>query len=157
MTEDPIDALAREFMLVGRHHLSPARRPGALDRSAYVVLSRLEAGGPLTARGIADALNLEISTVTRQVGAMRRAGLVERTPDPDGGPAHLLRPTATGVRRLAADRAAYRSGIGTVLAGWSTHDVDELNRLLRRLNEDIEQRQSGVWPRPPAPDRAASR
>lgn len=148
--EDPLAAIERELMLIGRHHLSPAhtRTPDALDRSAYVVLSRLEAGGPLTARGVADALTLEISTVTRQVGAMRRAGLVERIPDPDGGPAHLLRPTAAGLHRLAADRAAYRGGIGRVLEDWSDRDREELRAVLRRLNEAIEDRQSQPWPRP---------
>ncbi|WP_221775575.1 MarR family winged helix-turn-helix transcriptional regulator [Pseudonocardia petroleophila] len=155
MTDDPLGAIERELMLIGRHHLSPVHTkvPGALDRSAYVVLSRLEAGGPLTARGIADALTLEISTVTRQVGAMRRAGLVERIPDPDGGPAHLLRPTGAGRRRLAADRAAYRGGIGRVLEDWSDHDRAQLRDVLRRLNEDIEARQAQPWPRP---DRSAA-
>ncbi|WP_218616056.1 MarR family winged helix-turn-helix transcriptional regulator [Pseudonocardia abyssalis] len=159
MTDDPLTAIERELMLIGRHHLSPVhtRVPGALDRSAYVVLSRLESGGPLTARGIADALTLEISTVTRQVGAMRRAGLVERIPDPDGGPAHLLHPTVAGLHRLAVDRAMYRDGIGRVLDDWSHDDREQLRDVLRRLNEDIEARQDQPWPRPDPARRSPSR
>lgn len=111
--------------------------------------SRLEADRPLTAREVADALQLEISTVTRQVGAMLRAGLVERIPDPDGGLARRLRPTRIGLRRLAADREVYRAGLGKVVEGWSARDRDELNTLLRRLNEGIESLQSGRWPRSP--------
>ena len=147
--DDTLAGLERELMLIGRHHLSPVhpRSPGALDRSAYVLLSRLEAGRPMTAREISEALQLEISTVTRQVGAMLRAGLVERIPDPDGGLARKLRPTRTGLRRLAADREIYRAGIGRVVQDWSDGDRRRLEDLLRRLNEGIESLQAGHWPR----------
>lgn len=146
---DTLAGLERELMLIGRHHLSPVhtRSPGALDRSAYVVLSRLEADRPLTAREISEALALEISTVTRQVGAMLRAGLVERIPDPDGGLARKLRPTRAGLRRLAADREAYRAGLGKVVQEWTEDDRCRLEVLLRRLNEGIESLQAGPWPR----------
>src|SRR6266496_1738992 len=99
--EHLLEALSRELTLVSRHQLVTAAR-GVLERSAYLMLNRIDVTGPMTARELADALQLEISTVTRQVGAMLREDVVERIPDPSGGPARRLRITETGAIRLAA-------------------------------------------------------
>lgn len=135
--------IERELTLVSRHQLATTAR-GVLERSAYLLLSRIDATGPMTARELADALQLEISTVTRQVGAMLRDELVERIPD---RPARRLRITPTGAARLAADRERYRTGLGRIIADWPDADRAELYRLLRALNERIETVQGTPWPR----------
>jgi DNA-binding MarR family transcriptional regulator len=145
--EHLLDHIERELTLVSRHQLATTAR-GVLERSAYLLLSRIDATGPMTARELADALQLEISTVTRQVGAMLRDDLVERIPDPAGGPARRLRITPTGATRLAADRERYRTGLGRVIADWPDADRADLYRLLRALNERIETLQGTPWPRP---------
>src|ERR1044072_4235295 len=76
--------IERELTLISRHQLATTAA-GVLERSAYLMLNRIDATGPMTARELAGALQLEISTVTRQVGAMLRDHLVERVPDPAGG------------------------------------------------------------------------
>lgn len=144
--EHLLDVIERELTLVSRHQLATAGK-GALERSAYVMLSRIDATGPMTARELATALQLEISTVTRQVGAMLRGRLVDRVPDPDGGPARRLRITPTGAARLAADREHYRTGLGKVIAEWPDTERADLYRLLRALNERIETLQGTPWPR----------
>jgi DNA-binding MarR family transcriptional regulator len=141
--EHLLEAITRELTLVGRHQLAT----GALDRSAYLILSRIDVTGPMTARELATALQLEISTVTRQVGAMLRDDLVERIPDPSGGLARRLRITPTGASRLAADRSRYRDGLGKVVTDWPDADCADLYRLLRALNERIEGLQGAPWPR----------
>jgi len=138
--------IERELTLVSRHQLATTAR-GVLERSAYLLLSRIDATGPMTARELADALQLEISTVTRQVGAMLRDDLVERVPDPAGGQARRLHITPTGATRLAADRERYRTGLGKVIADWPDADRADLYRLLRALNERIEAAQGTPWPR----------
>ncbi len=144
--EHLLDDIERELTLVSRHQLATVAK-GVLERSAYLVLSRIDATGPMTAREVAGALQLEISTVTRQVGAMLRDGLVERIPDPAGGLARKLRITPTGATRLSADRERYRAGLGKVVADWPEDDCAELYRLLRSLNERIEALQGTPWPR----------
>ena len=144
--EHLLDAIERELTLVSRHQLATATT-GVLERSAYLMLSRIDATGPMTARELADALQLEISTVTRQVGAMLRDDLVERIPDPSGGLARRLRITPTGAARLAADRERYRTGLGKVIADWPDAECADLYRLLRTLNERIEDLQGTPWPR----------
>lgn len=144
--EHLLAAISRELMLVSRHQLATAAQ-GVLERSAYLMLNRIDVTGPMTARELADALQLEISTVTRQVAAMLRDELVERIPDPEGGLARRLRVTTTGAARLAADRERYRGGLGTVIGDWPDEECVELYRLLRALNERIEDLQGAPWPR----------
>jgi DNA-binding MarR family transcriptional regulator len=144
--EHLLAGISRELTLISRHQLAKAAG-GVLERSAYLVLSRIDATGPMTARELADALQLEISTVTRQVAAMLREDVVERIPDPAGGLARRLRITATGAARLAADRERYRTSLGKVISAWPDTKCAELYHLLRALNENIEELQDLPWPR----------
>jgi DNA-binding MarR family transcriptional regulator len=144
--EHLLEAISRELTLVSRHQLNTTAT-GLLERSAYLMLNRIDATGPMTARELASALQLEISTVTRQVSAMLREDLVERIPDPAGGLARKLRITPTGATRLSADRERYRTGLGKVVTDWPDTDCVELYRLLRTLNEHIEDLQGIPWPR----------
>jgi DNA-binding MarR family transcriptional regulator len=144
--EHLLEAISRELTLVSRHQLNTATT-GLLERSAYLMLNRIDVTGPMTARELATALQLEISTVTRQVSAMLRENLVERIPDPEGGLARRLRITSTGAARLSADRGQYSTGLGKVVTDWPDEDCVDLYRLLRTLNERIEDLQGTPWPR----------
>src|ERR1700760_3477817 len=96
-TDVSLALLEQELTLLARHQLSSGLDPDLhLDRSGYQLLGRLELG-PLSLSGLAEAFRLDVSTVSRQVAALRRKGLVERIPDPDGGMAKLLRPTRLGL------------------------------------------------------------
>jgi DNA-binding MarR family transcriptional regulator len=144
--EHLLEAISRELTLVSRHQLATAAQ-GVLERSAYLMLNRIDVTGPMTARELADALQLEISTVTRQVAAMLRENVVERIADPSGGVARRLRITETGAARLTADRERYRTGLARVVSDWPDEECVELYRLLRTLNERIEDLQGTPWPR----------
>ena len=81
--------------------------PGSqLDTSAFRLLWLLTEGPPRTQRELADELQLDPSTVTRQVSAAISHGLVERYAEPDST-ARLLRPTEAG--RTAYVQDAERS------------------------------------------------
>ncbi|MFI9509176.1 MarR family winged helix-turn-helix transcriptional regulator [Nocardia sp. NPDC052566] len=145
--------LVFELTLLSRHFpASVLRRPGfQLDRSAYLLLTRLEIDAPLSLRELSEAFQLDISTINRQVGAMLKQGLVERVADPDGGVARKIRASAKGLELVAADRTQSHEGIGAVVAEWSPDDVAQLSRLVARFNESIEQKEQNPWPRPPEP------
>lgn len=70
-----------------------------LDGSAFRILRLLEESGPRTLRDLSEELQLERSTVNRQVNAAIGHGYVERV-SATGRSAGLVRPTAEG-------RAAY--------------------------------------------------
>jgi DNA-binding MarR family transcriptional regulator len=142
--------LVFELTLLSRHFpASLLRRPGfQLDRSAYLLLTRLEIDSPLSLRELSDAFQLDISTINRQVAAMLKQGLVERVPDPDGGIARKIRASAKGLDMVAADREQSLAGIGTVVADWDGADIAQLSKLVARFNESVEHVEKNPWPRP---------
>jgi DNA-binding MarR family transcriptional regulator len=110
----------------------------ALDRAAYLVLRKLEADGPQQVGALAVALGLDGSTVTRQVSALERDGLVRRGRSESDGRAIVVTTTAEGMRRMRAVMAARLDLYERILAEWSEPDRKELGRLLSRLNQDME-------------------
>ncbi len=140
-----IGRVERELMVIGRHSSMGAigdcsRQPadGRLERSAYLLMSRIETCGPLSIGQLAEALGLDASTVNRQTAAMVRAGLVERIPDPEGGIARKFRITDQGLTRLHRHRAWLTTGLTRVLASWSDAEIRSLADHLIRLNDSIE-------------------
>lgn len=145
---DTVADVEIELSLLARHQLhSTQHAPDrALDRSGYALLGRLEHGA-MSLRQLAEAFRLDQSTVNRQINALRRDHLVERVSDPDGGVAHLLRPTRRGLALLHRDRVVARRQLGQVLDGWDAGDIARLHELLERLNTSIERLEGRPWPR----------
>ncbi|MFE9191156.1 MarR family winged helix-turn-helix transcriptional regulator [Micromonospora sp. NPDC007208] len=108
-----------------------------LDRAAYVILRHLADAGPQNVSALAARLNLDGSTVTRQVSALQRDGLITRTPDPSDGRGTVISPTPAGLQRMAAVQAARTRLYGDMLADWSPEDRETLARLLGRLNQAL--------------------
>jgi len=148
LTDPRIAALEVELTLLARHHLHSSQHSAErlLDRSGYHLLSRLELG-PMNLKQLAEAFRLDPSTVNRQVNALLRAGLLERVPDPEGAVARVLRPTAEGLDLLHRDRAIVQEQIARVVGEWSGTDLDDLHRLLEKLNSSIEALEGRPWPR----------
>ncbi|MFF5256257.1 MarR family winged helix-turn-helix transcriptional regulator [Streptomyces leeuwenhoekii] len=144
--------IERELLILTRHlELTSPRRVhsgnDALDRSAYLLLSRLEAQGPMSVPDLVDAFGLAPSTFTRQTAALLRDGLVERTLDPNGSIARKFRITDEGRRRLRADRDAIVAGLSDVLGDWPAERLRRFVADLQQFNTDIERRTGRPWPR----------
>jgi DNA-binding MarR family transcriptional regulator len=117
---------------------SSPRPHRALDRAAYVILRLLEESGPQNVSAVAYRLNLDGSTVTRQVGAMHRDGLVERNADPADGRGTVIAATPEGLTQVDAVRKARRELYHEILAGWNPAEREELGRVLERLTQDMD-------------------
>ncbi|QFG21828.1 MarR family winged helix-turn-helix transcriptional regulator [Actinomadura sp. WMMB 499] len=143
----PTYEIEYEQMLLSRHELL-RRRPRTVDRSAYVLLSRIRVQGPMSIGELSDAFGLDASTLNRQTAAATRAGLVERIADPGGGIARKFRITAKGVRLLDEERDSIVGSLDRVMAGWSDEDILTFASYLRRFNRDIEALSGRPWPRP---------
>ena len=111
-----------------------------LDRAAYVILRHLDTAGPQNVSTLAARLNLDGSTVTRQVSAMQRDGLIARAPDPADGRGTVISATPAGLQRMAAVQAARTRLYGDILADWTSDERDTLATMLGRLNEALESR-----------------
>ncbi|MEV5704075.1 MarR family transcriptional regulator [Actinoallomurus sp. NPDC052274] len=136
-----------EQMLLSRHGLRQ-HRAGALDRSAYVLLSRIRVQGPMSISQLSDAFGLDFSTLQRQTTAAMRAGLVERIPDPEGGMARKFRITDKGEQMLNEERESLVGGLDKVMSDWSDEDIAAFAAYLRRFNTGIERLSGRPWPRP---------
>ncbi|MDQ0948883.1 DNA-binding MarR family transcriptional regulator [Streptomyces phaeochromogenes] len=149
--DKPTHLIEFEAMLLGRHLYlnSPrARTGGRLERSAYILLSRIRMEGPMSIGQLSDAFGLDASTLNRQTAAMLRGGLVERIPDPEGGMARKFRITDEGEHRLDTHRAEAIQGLEKVMADWDPEEVATFAGYLKRFNTDIENLDERPWPRP---------
>jgi DNA-binding MarR family transcriptional regulator len=119
-------------------HIFTANGEMDLERSAYGIMCRLADEGPQRLGYLAHAFGLDPSTITRQVQALERAGLVARSPDPADRRASILDLTDEGRAVLARTREHRRRRLEKILADWSEEDRTELGRLLEKFNASIE-------------------
>ena len=108
-----------------------------LDRALFPLLVRIERRGPLGIVELAEASGRDHSTVSRQVANLEKSGLVVRRPGRADQRVREVAITAKGRTMTAALDAARERLIGSLLARWSRKDRSELNRLLRRLVDDL--------------------
>jgi DNA-binding MarR family transcriptional regulator len=111
----------------------------ALDRASYLILRQLDEAGPQNVSTLAAALHLDGSTVTRQVAALMRHGLVSRERDPHDGRGAVIAATPTGLSRMAVVRKAREELYAHLLAGWSEEDRQTLAVLMQRLNQSMDE------------------
>ncbi|MFI5933200.1 MarR family winged helix-turn-helix transcriptional regulator [Actinoplanes sp. NPDC051494] len=125
---------------------SSPRPHRALDRAAYVILRLLQESGPQNISAVAHRLNLDGSTVTRQVSAMFRDGLVERHADPDDGRGTVIEATADGLSQVDAVSAARRELYDVVLKDWAPQERRDLASALERFTRDMDSYIKGRGP-----------
>lgn len=141
--ETPLERIETQIALLVRfgettRRATPVAAHRALDRAAYVILRHLADAGPQNVSALADRLGLDGSTVTRQVSAMQRDGLVVREADPRDGRGTVIAPTGSGLRRMTAVRAARTELYGRILSDWTSGDREQLADLMGRLVDALE-------------------
>lgn len=105
-----------------------------LEPAAYSLLSRLAEAGEQRATELAGYFGVGKATVSRQLAALERLGLVDRAPDPLDGRAFLMRLTEEGRSRVSWVRRARRERYRRRLAALEPAEIADLARLLHRLN-----------------------
>jgi len=145
---DPVDAvalaavadtfvdLARSFSRARARLLAAAEAD--VEWSAHVVLKCLASDGPMRSSALADTIQADPSTVSRQVASLVKDGLLERRTDPEDGRASLLVPTTKADAVLAAHDRARVQHFGRMLAEWSNDDLRTFARMLARFTTDFE-------------------
>ena len=113
-------------------------RAGGVDRSTIMLIKQLVVLGPSRSSALAAAVHSDPSTVSRQIAALVRDGLVERRADPDDGRASVLVPTAAGLKLLEEQRKRIGLALARVIRHWAPEDVDKFLELLERFTSDHE-------------------
>lgn len=137
MGEDELlRALGAELLRVSR--LRAASYPGSLlENSAFRILWLLVERGPLELRELAEELQLERSTVTRQVNAAIGHGHLERY-DEAGRAGRLLRPTPAGEAAYRHDGELRADRLTTALADLGSDRAQGLVEDLRAFNDALD-------------------
>jgi DNA-binding MarR family transcriptional regulator len=109
-----------------------------VEWSAQVLLRRLARRGPMRASELAGWLRADPSTVSRQVAALVKAGLLERRADPEDGRASILALTPKADGLVAAHEQRRAEHFAALLSGWSRDDLTRFADLLARFTADYE-------------------
>jgi DNA-binding MarR family transcriptional regulator len=118
--------------------------PDGIEQAAYILLAVLVTEGPQRTTALAEAVHSDTSTVSRQVGALVRHGLVERQADPADGRACLLAATERGSDCFDKERRARSADVAQTLAHWSRDDLRAVTELFDRLNNDFERHEGST-------------
>jgi MFS family permease len=143
-TEEYLRQLEFALTMLGRHSAFPPysdtipeHRAQWLDRTAYLLMSRIEDIGAMSASELALTFRLDASTVNRQTAAMVRNELLTRTDDP--GRPRMFHLTPYGRERLYRHRAQRIDGLRRVLETWDGHDIAAVTGYLGRLLANIDE------------------
>jgi DNA-binding MarR family transcriptional regulator len=102
-----------------------------VEWSAHLLLKHVHTDGPMRAGTLAECVQSDPSTVSRQVAALVKDGLLERRADPDDGRASLLVLTPKADAVLAKHDQMRLEYFARMLDGWSD---DELRRFAMSLD-----------------------
>jgi DNA-binding MarR family transcriptional regulator len=108
-----------------------------MDLAAQVLLARLVSEGPLRVSALAECVQSDVSTVSRQVAAMVRDGLVERRADQVDGRAIVLVPTEQGRAVHASHTQVRNAKLARLLCDWTDDDCRHFATLLARFAADL--------------------
>jgi DNA-binding MarR family transcriptional regulator len=138
--DDTIGIIELELLKLVRHLETFGRRSSLylhIDRAGYLALRTIEDLGPLSTKALATALNLDASTVTRQIAALEGGGFVARRPDPNDRRSSTILLTAEGRRMMGGVEQERRQGIEALVDTWDDQERELLGRVLHKLNASL--------------------
>ncbi|MBF6150141.1 MarR family winged helix-turn-helix transcriptional regulator [Nocardia nova] len=142
-SEQVIDQIAQQLIRLGRirertNAQVAAASHGDIDLSAYRIIFRLLCDGPMRSGSLAEAMYSDASTISRQVAALVKRGLLRREADPSDGRASVLIVTDAGKEMAAHLRVRRNEMIGRILTDWNDPDRELFAVLLHRFVDDYE-------------------
>jgi DNA-binding MarR family transcriptional regulator len=144
-----VEIIQREMTAFARRARASAERMHPqLSLVSYTLLGHLQEVGGCRATDLAAHYSLDKSTVSRQVTALDRAGLIERRLDPEDHRVHVLHLTPVGTAVLALVTRSRRALFRERLSGWPEEDLARFASYMVRYNAaatayDTEQPEAG--------------
>ncbi|MEU8618237.1 MarR family winged helix-turn-helix transcriptional regulator [Streptomyces sp. NPDC048623] len=133
--ETSLDTIQRELTAFARRaRAAAARLHPELPLVSYTLLAHIDDRQGCRATDLAAHYLLDKSTVSRQVAALEKLGLVERRPDPADHRVQVLHPTDAGTRLLASTQASRLAAYEERLKDWSAEDLAAFAGYLLRYN-----------------------
>ncbi|MEU0463154.1 MarR family transcriptional regulator [Amycolatopsis sp. NPDC006131] len=132
------------------------REHDGLHPAAAMLLSDLNVHGESRPSDLAKRKMVDISVISRQIGQLTAAGLVERRPAPEDGRASLISLSEAGRAELERWRQLHVDFIRRALADWSDDEVEALTARLTLMNQGLREA-LGQTPVTCPPDPAAEK
>ena len=130
------DALLQLMLAAGRRFRS--RIDGdTIDPSQAALLHTLTCHGAMRLGDIAEAMQLDASTVSRHVQQLAERGFVDRGSDPLDGRASIIAVSDAGAASLKKTFDQRRAFITAALADWDGADRERLRHDLTRLTTSL--------------------
>lgn len=107
-----------------------------LERAQYLLLLALREGARPSG-DLAATLALDHSTVTRQLAALEKGGLIARRPNPLDGRSALIEATAAGRARCAEMQVLRLRRLKEMLADWSEPERQRFAADIARFNAQV--------------------
>jgi DNA-binding MarR family transcriptional regulator len=133
---DTFIRLMRSFIRMRSQFLAAAQHD--VEWSAHVLIAHLAVEGPMRSGALAELVQSDPSTVSRQVAALVRDGFVERRADPEDGRASLLVVTGKGEDVYRDHQKIRYERFQRMMADWSEGDCRTFASLLARFTEGLE-------------------
>ncbi len=130
-----VETIQREMTAFARRaRASAGRMHPELSLVSYTLLGHLEESGGCRATDLATHYALDKSTVSRQVAALERTGLIERRLAPEDHRVQVLHLTEAGRNILAQVTESRRAAFRERLAEWPEEDLERFAAYLVRYN-----------------------
>ena len=140
VADDSISTIEMELLTLVRHLETLGRKSSLyrqVDRSGYLALRMLDRLGPLPTTTLADALQLDASTVTRQVNTLVTSGFAQRLPNPTDRRSSQLAITADGRRVMRDVERGRRRVLRQMFDEWNEEERQTLGEMLTKLNVSL--------------------
>jgi DNA-binding MarR family transcriptional regulator len=108
-----------------------------VGRTGYWLLMRVSERERGRLSDLAESVELDLSTISRQIRDLVAHGLIARTPDPADGRAALLSLTERGAAVLEAVSEARRQVLARAIADWTDEERNALASGLLRLGAGL--------------------
>ncbi len=108
-----------------------------MDPSCFPLVKQLMGTDAMRLSDLASRVELDASTVSRQIKQLEDKGIVERTPDPGDGRASLVQLSSSGHTAMQAAMRRRFERIQAALEPWSDEERQQLQTLLTRLTSDL--------------------
>jgi DNA-binding MarR family transcriptional regulator len=117
-----------------------------IEWSGHFLISVLLNEGPMRGGSLAECVQVDQSTASRQIAGLIKAGLLERQIDPDDGRASLLAVTEVGRAKHEEHLQMRLSRFQVMLADWSEDECRQFQGFLDRFSGALDQRRALLAP-----------
>jgi len=114
-------------------HYDRSLAPAGITANDYSILARLDREGPLTLGTLAARLAMNRTTVSREVGPLIRAGLIEASSDERDRRKRVLSLTPAGLELVLATRPLWAQAQDELIGAFGIARAEDLLRELHVL------------------------